>query len=94
MSWVLIWVICATAGAVIGGARGRPVFGFIAGLFLGPIGVLCAFFFRGHRRDCPHCRELVHDQATICPHCRKDLPPVASGYVHNKTASYSDPFYK
>lgn len=28
------------------------------------------------RRQCPHCRTLIHKEATVCPNCRRDVEPL------------------
>jgi hypothetical protein len=45
---VLLWVVCAGLAALIAGTKGRSAGGFaVAGLLLGPVGVLwAAFAFR------------------------------------------------
>jgi ribosomal protein L37AE/L43A len=46
---------------------------FIVGVLLGPFGILIALFSQGNRKTCPHCRELIHKDATVCSHCQRDL---------------------
>jgi len=69
----LFWVICAIAGAVIGGKKNAPIAGFLCGLIAGPIGVLVALCSKGNMKRCLECRELVDDRATRCPHCRQEI---------------------
>lgn len=72
---VLIWFICAIVGAVIGSSKGEAGMGFIAGLLLGPFGVLFAAMSSGDREPCPHCKERIKKKASVCPHCRTQLKP-------------------
>jgi predicted amidophosphoribosyltransferase len=32
---------------------------------------------KGNRKTCPHCRELIHKDATVYPHCQRDQPKPA-----------------
>lgn len=78
MIWILIWIVCGMAGAALLSRNNSSGLGCVLGLLLGPIGVIIALVMRetGGRR-CPHCREHVHQDATVCPHCQRDLvaPP-------------------
>ncbi len=29
------------------------------------------------RKQCPHCKEFMHKDATKCPHCHEKQPPSA-----------------
>ena len=73
MELVIIWIICAIIGAIIGGRKGSGCAGTALGFLLGPIGVIIVLIMRGNRKTCPHCKELIHSQATTCKHCGKDL---------------------
>jgi hypothetical protein len=43
MGWVIFWVLCGVASAIIGGNKGRSGFGwFLFGCLLGPFGILLA----------------------------------------------------
>lgn len=77
MEWVLVWVLCAIAAAIIGSRKGEAGMGFILGALLGPFGVLFALLSQGNRKPCPYCKELIRKEATVCPHCQKDLSPQA-----------------
>lgn len=70
---VMFWVMCAIGAAAIGGRRNRAGTGFVLGLLFGPFGMLFSLLIQGNRSLCPHCKELVHEQATICPHCRREM---------------------
>ena len=43
MAWVIFWVLCGVASAIIGGNKGRPGFAwFLFGCLVGPFGILLA----------------------------------------------------
>jgi len=67
-------IVSAFVGGAIGAKKGEAGFGFLLGLFLGPIGWLLIFLSKGNRKTCPFCKGSVHPEATRCPHCQKDLP--------------------
>jgi len=71
--------------------RGRTVeLWFLAGLLLGPFGILFAFLapsrLEADRIDCPYCTERIKPEARICPHCRSDLRAKGA-----REASMNDP---
>jgi hypothetical protein len=72
MMW-LAWIVCPIVGAFIGNARGRALGGFLAGLLLGPLGLIVAFMLKPMGRECASCRGIVPAQATKCLHCGSDL---------------------
>lgn len=74
MQLLLVWLVCAVVAWMIGRKKGTPGIGFLAGLLLGPIGVLAIILSSGDRAPCPFCREPVRAGATACPHCQRDLP--------------------
>jgi len=64
-------LIFGIATSVVANSKGESaVWWFVYGLFLGPIGLILAFFSGA---DCPSCRRSVHKEATICPFCHQDL---------------------
>jgi hypothetical protein len=60
---------------MIGARKGEGCLAFIGGIVFGPFGILFALTSKGNRVACPHCRELMHKDATICPHCREHRTP-------------------
>ena len=71
--FVLVWIVCALLGAIIGSRKGEAGSGFLIGLVFGPLGVLFALLSSGNRKPCPHCKEPIQKKAEICPHCRTPL---------------------
>jgi hypothetical protein len=87
-SAAFVWLISGIFAASIYSRKGRSgIVGFLAGLLLGPIGVLIAALTSPDRahlrrqaveagllRECPHCYELIDSRATVCPQCHRDVP--------------------
>ena len=69
---IFFWFLCAIIASIIGSKKGEACLSFIIGLFLGPFGILVALSGKGNRKDCPYCRELIHQDATVCPRCQKE----------------------
>ncbi len=66
------WLTLALAAAVIGANRGSSfLVWFAAGLFLGPLGVVLAFW---EGRSCKSCRKLIPEKARKCPYCQTEAP--------------------
>lgn len=91
-AFVASWILCCILASRIAYARGgeATLYG-IAGLLLGPAGVLLALVSgrypdvldrravaSGRRKVCPFCRELARVDAIRCPHCLEELPPTAT----------------
>lgn len=77
---LIFWVVCGIAGAVIGSTKDQVVIGFLAGVLLGPIGVLIVILFAGRGKRCPHCAELIKPNAAVCKHCRRSVREGYSGH--------------
>lgn len=73
MEWFIVWLVFAIIAAMVGSRKGQALFGFLLGFILGPLGLLIMIFTRGNRRQCPHCREMMHKAATVCPHCQQRI---------------------
>lgn len=82
MAFVIFWILCGIGASLIAKSRGASgAAGAVLGFFLGPIGVLCAFFmggeqakaarqiYNGAKKKCPRCAELVQPDAQVCKHC-------------------------
>ena len=67
---VEIWIFSIIIGTIIGSRKGAGVSSFLICLLLGPVGIIFALLGHGNRKQCPSCKEYVHQDATICPHCR------------------------
>lgn len=78
MELAIIWIICGIIGAIIGSRKGSGCAGVALGFLLGPLGIIIVLVMRGNRKACPHCKELIHSEATTCKHCGKDLRPGAA----------------
>jgi len=63
---LMLWLLCAIAGAMIGSTKGRGGTGFVLGFFLGPFGILFCLLMKGNRQTCPSCKSSIHADATIC----------------------------
>lgn len=64
---------CGIIAGQIAGQRGATNTGawFLAGFFLGPIGILLSLAHR--TAECSACRKRIHPNATRCPHCQAEL---------------------
>lgn len=79
---IMLWLLCGIFAAMITVSRGGSgVAGFLVGLFLGPLGLIVAFFLGDERgraarevaqrtkRQCPQCAEFVQREAKVCRYC-------------------------
>lgn len=86
MEFVVLWIICGGVAAFVASARGgNGGLGFVAGVLLGPLGIVLAFFMgseagrvasqvsSGQAKRCPMCAEAVLVDAVICKHCGHDF---------------------
>lgn len=73
---LMIWILCGVAAAMIGARKGEGCLAFTLGVLLGPFGILLAVLSKGNRRECPHCKELIHNKASACPRCQRAVSPV------------------
>lgn len=70
---VALWLLFGIAGAIVGSRKDQVIAGFLAGVLLGPLGLLIVILVPGSGFDCPYCRERVKRGASVCPHCRRQL---------------------
>lgn len=70
---IIFWLCCVLVTTMIGSTKGEGLWGFILGLFLGPVAVIIALFTKGNRQECPFCRELINKDATRCPRCTSEI---------------------
>lgn len=85
--FLVIWLVCALLGLLIGQPKGKGGLGFLLGLFLGVIGLIIIAVAKPaeaapqgtatDRIPCPHCAEAVLPAANVCPHCHRDLTPAS-----------------
>jgi rRNA maturation protein Nop10 len=68
MEILSFWLLFTAIGALIGHRKGRILEGVIAGLLLGPIGVLWIAFAEA-RPVCPECGGFTVKDARKCRHC-------------------------
>jgi len=73
MLFVVIWLLCGVAAAMIGSQKGEGCLAFIIGFLLGPFGILFALLSSGNRKTCPFCKEKIHKDAVVCPRCQREL---------------------
>lgn len=74
MELLVLWAIFGVVGAWIGERRGgRGGMGCLAGILLGPIGWLIMAVTGPDKLPCPHCRERIHEAATVCPKCQREV---------------------
>lgn len=80
---LLFWLFCAAATAIIAGARGRSVIGWLLlGLLFGIFALIVVAVIPAppdhivNRRDylpCPFCREPINKYSTKCKHCHSSV---------------------
>lgn len=89
---VALSILCGFVAAIIAQARSaNGLTAFLAGILLGPIGVLIAFgmpSYRGSadpsglppglRRECPFCKSQIDRDATVCKFCQRASDAVLS----------------
>jgi len=71
--FLILGLFFAIVAALIGSRKGQGGLGFILGLLFGPFGILIMLFTKGSRRECPYCKEIVKQDATVCPHCQREF---------------------
>jgi hypothetical protein len=65
---IVFWFICAFVAAAVASSKGANAgLGFLAGLLLGPLGIVLAFVMGG--KKCPECRGNIIPGATRCKNC-------------------------
>lgn len=79
MLYVILWLLCAiVAGYIYHGKRRSWVVGALAGLILGPIGVVLALLTRPAEpppltKQCPTCHAAAPYMTRVCPSCGADI---------------------
>lgn len=68
--WLLVLtLICAVIGALIGRPKGRWLAGFVWGAALGPIGWIIVAVQKREPRECPECGRKNPSDAKVCHGC-------------------------
>ncbi len=84
LSFLIIWGIPGTIGALIAKNKGRDAVGWfiLSAFFWLPIFIVIllppAKEVPGKLRECPSCKEFVKWNAIICKHCKSELTPKAN----------------
>jgi hypothetical protein len=73
MEYVVVWFVCGIISSVIGSNKGLGCGGFIAGLLLGPLGIILVLVLPGTRIKCQYCQKLIDKKAVKCPYCQSAL---------------------
>jgi len=78
--WLLIAFFSIFASASIGSTKGRTLEGLVAGLMLGPFGIVYAGFLPNGNEKCAHCHGWCFRQATVCQNCGREYPSAQSPF--------------
>ena len=72
--YILIAIVAGIAGSILARHKGRsPVLWFIlctiVPLLVIAIALLPSLVAKGYTKKCPHCAEIIKEDATFCKHC-------------------------
>ena len=87
MEIIFFLLICGVIGAALRSSKNEAGAGFLAGLLLGPLGILIAVLMPASEKarartekQCPDCAEWVKQEATVCKHCGYTAPGPGSAF--------------
>ena len=72
IEYFYLWFIFSLFGAWIGQRKKRIAEGFLAGLLLGPIGLIW-IALQKPKEKCPECSGVIDKDVKKCKHCGSDL---------------------
>ncbi|MEF3696432.1 zinc ribbon domain-containing protein [Desulfolutivibrio sp.] len=81
MDFLVLWIGCGIAAAVVASNKGMNTAGwFVLGFFFGPIALIVALVLPkagagAGEKKCPYCAEYVKREAIICKHCGRNIAP-------------------
>jgi hypothetical protein len=75
---IMLTLICAVIGALIGRTKGRWLAGFVWGAALGPIGWIVIAVAKREPRECPECGRKNPVDAKVCHGCGIEFRKYAS----------------
>jgi hypothetical protein len=84
---LLLTLVCALIGALIGWAKGRWLSGLIWGAALGPIGWIVTALSKSGLRECPECGRRNRPDAKVCRHCGIDFRKYAGQTTRSRLKS-------
>lgn len=98
MGYLLIWVVCGLIAMSIYKGKGRSsTSGFLAGFFLGPLGIVLALLSSSSATGKVK-RKLAEEEAMIkageavrCPMCSELIRPSSKVCIHCKTNLQTKP---
>ena len=68
MEIIVLCLFMGLIGAVIGQKKARVLEGFIAGLLLGPLGLIWIIATKA-KFKCPECEGIIEKNVKKCKHC-------------------------